>query len=154
MELLRTIFLIFSLLVILPSSEQYGWQSGAIQRFARTNQILRLQATPTSTPQTQSKDTDFNNLPWAEDDDGWGEEDAEDMDFLKFLQDEYDSISTNGRLSFDQFIEWEECQDILADEFLTLKDFLRIWNKVVGSNTKTCDFEGFLAVNEEIDASV
>ena len=152
MGILRFIFTLLSLLMILP--KKYGWQSGALQRFARTNQLLKLQATPTSSPPTQSKDVDFNNLPWAADDDGWGEEDAEDMDFLKFLQDEYDSISTNGRLSFDQFIEWEECQDILADEFLTLKDFLRIWNKVVGSNTQTCDFEGFLAVNEEIDASV
>jgi len=109
-------------------------------------------AAPASPPQ-KSKDPALA-IEWATDDDTYGEDDAEDQDFLTFLQDEFDSIATNGLLTFDQFIEWEECQDILADEFLTLKDFLRIWQKVVGSNTKSCDFETFLAVNEAVDLAV
>lgn len=161
------LFLILCLLIAIPGRDCWiPHRPTALLRNSRkstyalnfaTNQ--RLVNTPQPPPQQKPLDTtsssDPDNITWGEEDDGiWGEDDAEDVDFLKYLQDEFDSISTNGKLTFDQFVEWEECQDILADEFLTLKDLLRIWNKIVGSNTKACDFETFLAVNEEIDASV
>jgi hypothetical protein len=57
-------------------------------------------------------------------------------------------------LSFDAFVEWEEIQDILADEFLALKDISKIWNDNVGSLTETSDFVSFLKINEAIDMAV
>jgi len=149
------------LLLFLLAETALGWM--ARHRHNRHQPTLLAPFRPlcslkaTSAPSPPQKDKNIADAivsiqDW--DSDAYGEDDAEDVDFLKFLEDEFDSISTNGLLSFDQFIEWEECQDILADEFLTLKDFLRIWNKVVGSHTKACDFSTFLTVNEEIDAAV
>ncbi len=57
-------------------------------------------------------------------------------------------------LSFDAFVEWEEIQDILADEFLTLQQLSQIWNNNVGTLTETSDFVSFLKVNEAIDMAV
>ena len=63
-------------------------------------------------------------------------------------------FSLTGKLSFDAFVEWEEIQDILADEFLALKDISKIWNDNVGSLTETSDFVSFLKINEAIDMAV
>lgn len=59
-----------------------------------------------------------------------------------------------GMLSFDAFVEWEEIQDILADEFLTLQQLSQIWNNNVGTLTETSDFVSFLKINEAIDMAV
>ena len=59
-----------------------------------------------------------------------------------------------GMLSFDAFVEWEEIQDILADEFLTLQQLSQIWNNNVGTLTETRDFVSFLKINEAIDMAV
>lgn len=82
-------------------------------------------------------------------------DDAESIDFLKYLNEQYDKLKGNrNALSFDAFIDWPEIRDVLDDEFLELDDLVRIWNETVGSVQDQCSRSQFLDVNEAIDQAV
>ena len=57
-------------------------------------------------------------------------------------------------MSLSSFLTWEECEDMIADEFFTEEEVREIWVRVVGGSDKLADFSTFLEVNKSIDESV
>jgi len=86
------------------------------------------------------------------------DEDDEEEDELNFLYQEFHRLESLGAkgsgLTFEVFLNSDENQDILADEFLQERDLKRIWNRIVGDLEKSCDLQQFLLLSDAIDEAV
>ena len=88
-------------------------------------------------------------------DDDWGDQTEEE--FQEYLKEVFEILTTEGgtkNLSLSSFLTWEECEDMIADEFFTEEEVREIWVRVVGGSDKLADFSTFLEVNKSIDESV
>lgn len=95
--------------------------------------------------------------------------DLPDPDDEKFLDEEYQKLTSSGSLiknrrgkrsgatvskaglSYTNFINWSDVQDIIAEEVLTLEEVTEIWRKVVGALDSRVDRVVFGKLNKALD---
>ena len=83
------------------------------------------------------------------------DDDDDDGDFVAYLEEKFQDLSEGQELlPLKAFLAWDEIEDIIADEFLTEKEIIGIFEDITGADKKGCDFEQFLEINDTIDNSV
>jgi hypothetical protein len=78
--------------------------------------------------------------------------DLPDPEDVEYLDKEFKNlIGSKGSLSFSKFLMWQELQDMLNDEAVTMEDVSKLWRNVAGDLDKTISIQLFRKINNKID---
>ena len=73
---------------------------------------------------------------------------------LRILQQQFAQLATQNsdRISYKQFIKWDEILALMEDGLFEKEEFQNIWQEVVGDiKTSKCNLEQFIEINRIID---
>ena len=81
--------------------------------------------------------------------------DLPDPEDIEFLNNEFNSL-TNGKgsLAFFKFVGWEDVQDMMDNNALTMEEITEIWRNVAGDLNKSVDRKQFGKLNNALDDKI
>lgn len=78
--------------------------------------------------------------------------DLPDPEDIEYLDKEFKNlIGSKETLSFSKFLMWQELQDMLNDDAVTMEDVSKLWRNVAGDLDKTISIQLFRKLNNQID---
>ena len=87
-------------------------------------------------------------------------EEAEDessrmrKEHIQYLTNEYNrllKINKSKKLEFQQFLNWDDIDELMKENGISRPQVVKIWNQVVGNVRETADLEQFIAVDDLIE---
>ncbi len=81
--------------------------------------------------------------------------DLPDPEDIEFLNTEFNSLTNNkGSLTFFKFVGWEDVQDMMDNNVLTMEEITEIWRNVAGDLNKSVDRKQFGKLNNALDDKI
>ena len=78
--------------------------------------------------------------------------DIPDPEDVQYYQTEFEKLTSGkGSLSFPKFLVWQDVQDMLADDALTMEDLTQLWRTTAGDLNTSIKIDLFRKLNGLID---